>query len=224
MFDRLELLIGKYNLDVLKTKRILVVGLGGVGGYVVEALVRSGIEHIDIVDYDKVEISNINRQIISLHSTVGKKKIDVFKERILDINPNVSVTTIDMFLDSDNVNDIINDYDYVIDACDTVSAKKGIIRVCIKKNIPFISCMGTGKKVDPMKLEIIDIRKTSYDPLAKVIRKFVRDENIKDKVMVLTSRETVKNSNADVIPSAIFVPATAGILIANYVVRDILKI
>lgn len=224
MFDRLELLIGKYNVDILKTKKILVIGLGGVGGYVVEALVRTGIENIDIVDYDKIELSNINRQIISLHSNIGKKKTDVFKERILDINPDAQVKVIDLFLDSDNIDSIINDYDYVIDACDTVSAKKNIIRTCIKKSIPFISCMGTGKKLDPSKLEIVDIRKTSYDPLAKIIRKFIRDEKIRNKVMVLTSKETIKNTNTDVIPSAIFVPATAGLLIANYVIRDILNI
>ena len=224
MFDRLELLIGKYNLDILKTKKILVIGLGGVGGYVVESLIRSGIEHITLVDYDKVELSNLNRQIIATNSNIGRLKTDVFKERILDINPNAFVDTINLFLDDKNIYDIISDFDYVIDACDTVIAKKCIIKTCIKKNIPFISCMGTGKKLDPTKLEIVDIRKTSYDPLAKIIRKFVRDEQIKEKVMVLTSKETVKNSNTDIIPSAMFVPASAGILIANYVIRDILDI
>lgn len=224
MFDRLELLIGKDKIEELKHKKILVIGLGGVGGYVIESLVRSGIEHLTIIDYDKVDKTNINRQIIALHSNIGRLKTEVFKERILDINPNCKVIDKNIFLTEENINEIIDDFDFVIDACDTVSTKKAIIKTCIKKNIKFITSMGTGKKMNPSELEIIDIKKTSYDPLAKIIRKFVRDEHIFKKVMVLSSKEKPKDIKTKEIPSAIFVPATAGLLIGNYVIKKILNI
>lgn len=223
MFERLELLLGTEKVNLLKTKKVLVIGLGGVGGYVVESLVRSGIENITLIDYDKVDITNINRQIIALNSNIGKYKTDLFKKRILDINPNCKVTIKNIFLTKENTEEVIDDFDFVIDACDTISAKKAIIKTCINKSIKFISSMGTGKKMNPNKLEIIDIRKTSYDPLAKIIRKFIRDEHIKNKVMVLTSKEEPLKINSEVIPSAIFVPATAGLLIGNYVVKELLK-
>lgn len=223
MFDRLELLLGKENLEILKNKKILIIGLGGVGGYVVESLVRSGIENITLVDYDKVDITNINRQIIALNSNIGKYKTELFKERILDINPNCKVTIKNIFLTEENIEEIIDDFDFVIDACDTVNTKKAIIKICIKKNIKFISSMGTGNKIDPSKLEIVDIRKTSYDPLAKIIRKFIREEHINEKIMVLTSSEQPIKSNISTIPSAIFVPASAGLLIGSYVIKELLK-
>lgn len=223
MFDRLELLLGKENLEILKNKKVLIIGLGGVGGYVVESLVRSGIENITLVDYDKVDITNINRQIIALNSNIGKYKTELFKERILDINPNCKVTIKNIFLTEENIEEIIDDFDFVIDACDTVNTKKAIIKICIKKNIKFISSMGTGNKIDPNKLEIVDIRKTSYDPLAKIIRKFIREEHINEKIMVLTSSEQPIKSNISIIPSAIFVPASAGLLIGSYVIKELLK-
>lgn len=223
MFDRLELLLGKENLEILKNKKVLIIGLGGVGGYVVESLVRSGIENITLVDYDKVDITNINRQIIALNSNIGKYKTELFKERILDINPNCKVTIKNIFLTEENIEEIIDDFDFVIDACDTVNTKKAIIKICIKKNIKFISSMGTGNKIDPNKLEIVDIRKTSYDPLAKIIRKFIREEHINEKIMVLTSSEQPIKSNISTIPSAIFVPASAGLLIGSYVIKELLK-
>lgn len=223
MFDRLELLLGKENLEILKNKKVLIIGLGGVGGYVVESLVRSGIENITLVDYDKVDITNINRQIIALNSNIGKYKTELFKERILDINPNCKVTIKNLFLTEENIEEIIDDFDFVIDACDTVNTKKAIIKICIKKNIKFISSMGTGNKIDPNKLEIVDIRKTSYDPLAKIIRKFIREEHINEKIMVLTSSEQPIKSNISTIPSAIFVPASAGLLIGSYVIKELLK-
>lgn len=223
MFDRLELLLGKENLEILKNKKVLIIGLGGVGGYVVESLVRSGIENITLVDYDKVDITNINRQIIALNSNIGKYKTELFKERILDINPNCKVTIKNLFLKEENIEEIIDDFDFVIDACDTVNTKKAIIKICIKKNIKFISSMGTGNKIDPNKLEIVDIRKTSYDPLAKIIRKFIREEHINEKIMVLTSSEQPIKSNISTIPSAIFVPASAGLLIGSYVIKELLK-
>ncbi|MGN0974129.1 MAG: ThiF family adenylyltransferase [Bacilli bacterium] len=223
MFERIELLLGKESLEILKSKKVLVIGLGGVGGYVVESLVRSGIENITLVDYDKVDMTNINRQIIALNSNIGKYKTDLFKERILDINPNCKVTIKNIFLTETNTEEVIDDFDFIIDACDTVNTKKSIIKACIKKNIKFISSMGTGKKIDPTKLEIIDIRKTSYDPLAKIIRKFIREEQIKEKIMVLTSKEVPLKVNSKVIPSAIFVPASAGLLIGSYVVKELLK-
>ena len=178
-WNRLELML-KEKLELVQNKTILVIGLGGVGGYTVESLARLGIKNLIIVDGDVVDITNINRQIIALHSTVGKSKVEVFKERIYDINPKCEVVDIYKFITPVEVNSLItNEIDYVVDACDTVEVKKEIIRVCNEKDISFISCMGTGNKMDPSKLEIIDIRKTEYDPLAKVIRKMVRDENIK---------------------------------------------
>ena len=181
MFERLELLLGKENIEKIKIKKILVIGLGGVGGYVVESLVRSGVENITIVDYDTIDITNINRQIIALHSNIGRLKTEVFKERILDVNPNCEVIDKNIFLTEENINEAINNFDFVIDACDTISTKKAIIKTCIAKDIPFISSMGTGKKIHPEALEITDIRKTSYDPLAKIIRKFVKDACIHKK-------------------------------------------
>ena len=187
MFERLEKIIGKENLLRIKNTSVMVVGVGGVGGYVVESLVRSGIENIIIVDHDIVDVTNKNRQIIALDSTIGKKKVDVLKSRILDINPNTKVTTLDTFLDNTNIDSFITKYnpDYVVDACDTIMTKKSLISTCLKHHIFILSSMGTGNKLDPSKLQISDIRKTSYDPLAKILRKWVNDEKIKDKIQLI---------------------------------------
>jgi len=222
MFDRIETLIGdKFNL--IKDKTILIIGLGGVGGYALESLVRSGITKVIIVDNDKVDITNLNRQIISLNSNIGEYKVDVCEKRIKDINPNVEVIKINEYIVEENI-DLLFKYkiDYLIDACDTINTKKELIRKCIEKNIKFISCMGTGKKLDPTKLKIVDVRKTSYDPIAKIIRNMVKKERIKAKVMVVCSDEEVINKESNIIGSMVFVPATAGILCANYVIKDII--
>lgn len=221
--SRLEKITSKEKITKLRKTKVLIVGIGGVGGHALESIVRIGIENIIIVDKDIVDITNLNRQIISLNSNIGEKKVEVAKKRILDINPNCNVKTYDMFLDSSNMDELfLQDIDYVIDACDTVTTKILLIKKCIEKNIKIISSMGTGNKFDPTKLKIIEISKTSYDPLAKVIRRKLKEENIKSKVMVVSSTEEYIKGNR--IPgSNSIVPATAGLLCASYVINDILN-
>lgn len=220
-FSRLEKVIGSDNLNNLNNKTVLVLGVGGVGGYVVESLARSSIGTLIIVDYDKVEESNINRQIIALNSTIGRSKVDVLEERIKDINSGCKVIKIDKFIDNNNFNELFDNHiDYFVDACDTVLVKKLVIKECLKRNIPFISSMGTGNKLDPSKLEIIDIRKTVNDPLARLLRKFVKDEKINKKVMVLSSKELPIKTGERTPGSTAFVPSSAGLLIASYIVRS----
>lgn len=222
--SRLEKVIGKDNLNNLHDKSVLVLGIGGVGGYVIEALARSGIGTLILVDYDIVDESNINRQIIALNSTIGKKKVDVLEERVKDINSGCNVIKIDKFIDKDNFLELFDyDIDYFVDACDTVTTKKEVIKECLKRNIPFISSMGTGNKLDPSKLEITDIRKTNNDPLARIIRKFVKDEKINKKVMVLTSTELPVKTGDRTPGSTAFVPSSAGLLIASYIVRSFIE-
>ena len=217
MFERLESIIPKEKIELLKNKKIMVIGLGGVGGYVVESLVRSGITNLIIIDKDIVDITNKNRQIIALDSTLGRTKVEVFKERIKDINKECNVILI-------NTYDIIDKYhpDYLIDACDTITTKIEIIKACKELDINFISSMGTGNKLDPSKLLISDIKKTHTDPLAKVIRKLLRENNIKGKVDVLWSSELPIKNNNRTPGSTSFVPSSAGILIASYVFKKII--
>ena len=223
-FSRLEKVIGSDNVDDLSKKSVLVLGVGGVGGYVVEALARSNIGTLILVDYDKVEESNINRQIIALNSTIGKSKVDVLEERIKDINSGCKVIKIDKFIDDKNFSELFdNNIDYFVDACDTVLVKKLVIKECLKRNIPFISSMGTGNKLDPSKLVITDIRKTVNDPLARILRKFVRDEKINKKEMVLTSSELPIKTGDRTPGSTAFVPSSAGLLIASYIVKSFVK-
>ena len=195
MFDRLERLIGKENLNKLHAKTVAVIGVGGVGGYVVETLIRNGIENIIIVDADTIDITNKNRQIIALDSSLNMKKVDAFEKRINDINPK----------------------------CDTVTTKIMLIRECLNRNIKFISSMGTGNKFDPTKLKIMDLKKTSYDPLAKVIRHEINKLNIKDDITVLSSTEMPVKTGIRTPASYSVVPNTAGILIADYILKDILN-
>lgn len=221
MLDRLELLIGMGNIEKIKNTKVLLVGIGGVGGYALESLIRSGIENITIVDYDKIDVTNLNRQIITLNNNIGNLKVEEAKKRIEQINKNCNLNIIKEKITLDNF-DILNikEYDYVIDACDTVEIKKQIIRECLKNNIKFISSMGTGYKMDPTKLKIIDVRKTSYDPIAKKIRKMIKDEKLKGKIMVVSSTET-KKVNSKVIASNSFVPAISGLMCTSYVINDI---
>lgn len=221
MLERLELLIGD-KINDIKTKKVLIIGLGGVGSYAVEGLVRSGIENFIIVDYDKIDISNLNRQLMTNRSNIGEFKTDEIEKRILSINPNCNIVKVTKKIDMDNINELFDsNIDYVIDACDTLSVKLELIRICKKKDIKLISSMGTGNKMDPSRLKITDIRKTSYDPLAKKIRKMVKDERIKGKVMVVCSDEVGFTKVEKTIPSNSFVPATSGLLIASYIIRDI---
>ena len=222
MLERLEILIGKNNVDKIKLKAVAVIGIGGVGGYVVESLVRSGIENITIIDYDKIDVTNKNRQIIELDSTIGMKKVDAFEQRIKNINNSCKVKKLDCFLDESNI-DILNGYDYVIDSCDSVLTKFEIIKYCLNNNICFISCMGTGKRLNPSLLKITDLMKTEYDPLAKRLRKMVRDAKIKKKIPVVCSSEIPKKLDTNIIGSNSFVPATAGLLITSFVINDIIK-
>lgn len=223
-FDRFKKLISEDSFENISSKTVLVVGVGGVGGYVVEALVRSGIGKIIIVDGDMVDETNINRQIIALSSTVGQSKVDVFEKRIKDINEKCEVIKINKFIDASNV-DILFDYefDYLVDACDTVSTKLELIDRCILSKRKFISSMGTGNKLDPSMLEIVDIRKTINDPLARIVRKHVKDKKITDKVLVLSSRELPIKTGDRTPGSTSFVPSSAGLLIASYIVRDFIN-
>ena len=221
--NRLEIIIGKEKLEKLQNTTVLILGLGGVGSYALESIVRSGVNNIVIVDNDVVDITNLNRQLMSLHSNIGKLKTNVWEDRIKDINPNCNIIKINDFITKENIDILFNKkVDYIIDACDTIETKKQLIRECIKRKIKFISSMGTGNKLNPSKLEIIDIRKTNYDPIAKMIRKMVKDENIKDKIPVVSSTEVPLKNNLTTIGSISFVPATAGLLCASFVINDVI--
>ena len=220
---RLEYQIGKENLNKIKNTKILVIGLGGVGGYAVESLVRSGIENITLVDADIIEKSNVNRQIIALQSTIGMKKVDAFENRILDINPNAKIKKISEFITKENLSILFeNKVDFVIDACDTISTKIVLIEYCSKNDIPIISCMGMGRKLDPSKINIMDIQKTSYDPIAKIIRKAMREKNITSKIPVVSSNEKPLQDHNGTISSNSFVPAVAGLTCTSYVIKQII--
>lgn len=221
--ERLEYQIGKENIEKIKNSKILVIGLGGVGGYVVESLIRSGIENIILVDADIIEKSNVNRQIIALQSTIGMKKVDAFEKRILDINPNVKIKKISEFITKENLSILFEkELDFVIDACDTISTKIAIIEYCSKNNVSIISCMGMGRKLDPSKISVMDIQKTSYDPIAKVIRKSLRDKKINEKIPVVSSTEQPLQDHNGIISSNSFVPAVAGLTCTSYVIKKII--
>ena len=228
-FSRTELLLGKAKVEELKNKKVLIFGIGGVGGYVCESLARTGIGYFDLVDNDKVSISNINRQIIATTKTIGLYKCELMKERILSINPAANVNTFNVFYTKDN-QDIIdfNNYDYIIDCIDTVTSKLLIIEKATSLNKNIISSMGTGNKINPMMLEISDINKTSVDPLAKVMRYELKKRGIKhlkvlySKELPMKLEEEIINENNKVIPGSIsFVPSAAGLIIASEVIKDL---
>ena len=222
--SRTELLIGKKNLEKLSKSKIIVYGIGGVGSFVAEGLVRAGIENIILVDNDVISPSNINRQIHATTSTIGNLKVECMKERILLINPNVKVETYvptDMYIEEEALID--NSVTYVIDAVDTVSTKLKLIEKAKKENVPIISCMGTGNKLDPTQFEISDIYKTSVCPLAKVMRKELRKRNIKSLKVLYSKEEPIKHNTEKRTPASIsFVPSVAGMIIAGEVVKDII--
>ncbi|BDA99956.1 tRNA threonylcarbamoyladenosine dehydratase [Clostridium botulinum] len=229
--QRTEFLIGKEAIEKLNKSKVVVLGVGGVGSFVIEALVRSGVGNITIVDNDTIDITNINRQIHANLNTVGKSKVEVMKERILSINPNCNVKTHEVFINKDNISEIVDkDTDYVVDAIDTASSKILSIVWCDKNNINIISSMGTANKLHPTKLKIADIYDTKVCPLAKIMRYELRKRNIKS-LKVLYSEETpIKNNNRPLndkgrpTPASIaFVPPCAGLIIAGEVVRDIIK-
>lgn len=231
-FSRTELIIGKKNSERIKSSKVAVFGIGGVGSFVVEGLARAGISNFILVDNDTISISNINRQIHSTLSTIGKDKVEIMKERILDINPSATVETFKTFFMPDSKDEILNNsIDYVIDAVDTVTAKIEIIVQAKKLDIPVISCMGTGNKLDPTQFEVADIYQTTICPLAKTMRKELRKRNIQN-VKVVYSKETPIKSETEIInpetnkkiPGSIsFVPSVAGLIIAGEVIKDIIN-
>ena len=226
-FSRTELLIGKEGIEKLNNSKVVVFGLGGVGSFVLESLARAGIGSFILVDKDEVDITNINRQIIATHKSVGMPKVEVAKKRVLDINPNANVETIQEFFMPDSENFFDDSIDYIIDAVDTVTAKIEIIVRAKEKRIPVISCMGTGNKLDSTKFEISDISKTSVCPLAKVIRKELKNRNIKNVKVLYSKEEPIKNNSGKDgkrVPGSIsFVPSVAGLIIAGEVIKDLIR-
>ena len=226
-FSRTELLIGKEGIEKLQNSKVAVFGIGGVGSFVVEGLVRAGIGNFILVDNDNVELTNLNRQIIATHKTIGQPKVEVAKSRILEINPNANVETYQEFFMPESKEILDNTVDYIVDSVDTVTAKIELVVRANKLNIPIISCMGTGNKLDPTKLEVTDIAKTSVCPLAKVIRKELRNRGIEKLKVVYSKEEPIKP--AECIEekckagSVSFVPSVAGLIIAGEVVKDIIK-
>ena len=221
MFERVITFMGEENLNKFKNTTVLIVGLGGVGGYAFESLLRSGIGNFILIDYDNIDPSNLNRQIITNQNNIGKSKVEEAKKRGLSINPNCNIISEKLFLDKNTIKYLEKYHiDYIIDACDSVEAKKLLIDYSLDNNIKLIASMGTANKIDPTKLEIIDIRKTSYDPLAKTLRKYVLSKKTNKKIMVVSTTE--KPIRKDVLSSLVFVPASSGILLAKYVISDII--
>lgn len=223
--ERTELLIGSEGLEKLASARVLVFGAGGVGGYICEALARAGVGHIAIVDNDTVSESNINRQIIATYETIGRPKTEVMKERILSVNPACQVEVFDCFYlpgEPSAEQFDFTAYDYVADAIDTVAAKIDIICRCREAGTPVISSMGTGNKLDPSRFEIADISRTSVCPLAKVVRKALRDRGIKGVKVLYSKEEPVKTGSRT--PGSIsYVPPVAGLLIGGEIIRDLIR-
>lgn len=237
-FSRTELLLGEEALSKLKASRVAVFGVGGVGGYVCEALVRSGIGSFDLVDHDKVSLTNLNRQIIALHSTIGKYKVDVMKERMLDINPDVKVNAFRMFYLPETADQFdFSVYDYVVDAVDTVSAKISIILRAKEAGVPVISAMGAGNKLDPTRFRVADIYKTSVCPLAKVMRTELKKRGVKhlkvvfseelpispDKDLLQRTWEAEGTVKRNIPGSTAAAPAASGLAIASEVIKDLLS-
>lgn len=220
-FDRFKTLIGEESFDEIRNLHVMIVGLGGVGGYTLEALARCGIEKFTIIDFDKVDETNINRQIIANINTIGEYKVDLFEDRIKEINPSCEVIAIKEKLTEDNVSSVIEEYNptFIVDACDDIKVKKALIKHTTLLDIPFISSMGTGKRLDPSKLEITTLDRTSYDPIARILRKFVKDEKINKKIYVVASREVPIKTEGVTIASCSFVPSCAGLLIASYIIN-----
>ena len=228
IFDRTRMLLGTELMNRILAKKVIVFGVGGVGGFVVEALVRAGIQTIAIVDYDIVDITNINRQIIALHSTIGRAKVEVMEERIKDINPNAEIRIFAEKLTSENIEDFnLNEYDYIVDAIDDVPAKLLLISTAKQLEVPIICSMGTGNKFDPSHFRIDDIKKTHTCPLAKAIRKETAKMGIKHLKVLYSSevphREELPEDGSRSPSSISFVPASAGLLIASEVIKDLMQ-
>lgn len=240
-FSRTELLIGQAALEKLQNSRVAIFGVGGVGGYVCEALVRSGVGHFDLIDNDTVSLTNINRQIIALHSTIGKLKVDVMKERMLDINPDVDVSVHPCFYLPETADQFdFSNYDYVVDAIDTVTGKIEIIVQADAHQVPVISSMGAGNKLNPAMMEVSDIYKTSVCPLARVMRRELKKRHIKHCKVVYSKEKAIQPSQASLekygadseenftkksIPgSTAFVPSVTGLILASEVIKDLITL
>lgn len=223
MNERIEKIIGLENIDKIKNTKVLIVGIGGVGGITFEMLVRSGIENIDVIDYDVFEESNLNRQILCTMGEIGNYKVYSAKQRALSINPNCNVKTYNESLNNEAIHKLDTNYDYIVDACDNVNAKVLLVSFAITNNIKIISCCGTGNRLDSTKLQITNIWKTEYDPLSKKFRSELRKNNINYKLPVVTSTERPVVKIKGTIASMAMVPNAAGILLSNYVINDILN-
>ena len=221
--SRTERMIPKEDLDKLKNKSILVFGLGGVGGACVESLVRAGIGKVGLVDGDEYEITNVNRQIFATVKTLGMRKVDACEERLLDINPDLKIKKYDLFISDENINEIdFENYDYIVDAIDTITSKLLIIKEAYDKNIKIISAMGAGNRLDPTKFQVMNIEKTQNDPVAKIMRKKLKEMRIKKLKVVCSTELPIKTG--DRTPGSIsFVPPVCGMALASHVIRDILK-
>lgn len=223
--ERSALLLGNEALEILKNKTVLVVGIGGVGSFCVEALVRTGIGHLILVDKDKVESSNINRQLLATMETIDQVKVAVMKKRIQTLNPECKVDMYDCFYDCSMDEKIFSQkIDFVIDCIDSIKSKQDLAMACIQRDIPFLSSMGTARRLDPSKLEIMELEKTSYDPIAKRMRNWKRKNKIRNKIWVVCSTEPPRPVEAGKpLPSMIFVPASAGLLLASECVKKLIN-
>ncbi len=231
-FSRTQLLIGEKAMEKLKNSRVAVFGIGGVGGYVVEALARSGIGSLDLIDSDTVSLTNLNRQLIATRQTIGEYKVDVAEQRILEINPDCRIRTFKAFFTAETASDFdFSQYDYVVDAIDTVSGKIELVLQSERAGIPVISCMGTGNHLDPTRFEVADIYQTSVCPLAKVMRTELRKRGIKKLKVVYSREEPVKpvegeeteQTSKRVTPGSMsYAPGVAGLMIAGEVIRDLI--
>lgn len=226
---RTSLIIGEDGIEKLKNSNILVIGVGGVGSFAVESLVRAGISNITIVDYAEVEIMDINRQLPGLHSTLGQDKVKVVKERLLDINPNLKIRAVKDTFNEESSDDILdNNYDYVVDAIDMVTSKIHLVEECLKRDINIICSMGMGNKLDPTLIEVSDISKTHTCPLAKVMRKELRDRGIEHLKVVFSTeqprevKEKISNGHRILPGSISFMSSSGGLVIASQVVRDLI--
>ena len=223
--ERSALLLGNEALEILKNKTVLVVGIGGVGSFCVEALARTGIGHLILVDKDKVESSNINRQLLATTETIDQVKVIVMKKRIQTLNPECRVDIYDCFYDCSMDEKIFSQrIDFVIDCIDSIKSKQDLAMACIQRDIPFLSSMGTARRLDPSKLEIMELEKTSYDPIAKRMRNWKRKNKIRNKIWVVCSTEPPRPVEAGKpLPSMIFVPASAGLLLASECVKKLIN-
>lgn len=221
MFERTEKIIGKENIEKIKNTTVLLIGLGGVGGYAFESLVRAGIGNIIIADNDTFDETNLNRQLYSNKETIGKYKVDILEENAKKIS-DVNIIKIKGFITEENIDKLFEyKIDYIVDAEDTMKTKKALIRHALKNKIKIVSSMGMGGKIDASKVKLVDIKNTSYDPIAREIRKMLRNEKLNGKLMVVSSEEKGKITSP--IGSISYVPALAGLLLTNYVINDIIK-